>query len=81
MTALTQEETWYFRHNGFHRVRNGLPEELVVRLNAATDREVAGWVEPIVWEGEASGRTEDVRRLSKIPVSYTHLTLPTTPYV
>ncbi len=66
MTALTQEETWYFRYNGFHRVRNGLPEELVVRLNAATDREVAGWVEPIVWEGEASGRTEDVRRLSKI---------------
>ena len=29
---MTQEEVWYFRHNGFHRVARPLPRKLVARL-------------------------------------------------
>ena len=63
----TEEDLWYFQHNGFHRVRQALPEELLVRLNVATNRAIADCVEPVVWEtGSTDRRPEDVRRLSKI---------------
>jgi len=35
---MTQEEAWYFRHNGFHRVARPLPRKLVARLNANGSR-------------------------------------------
>tara|TARA_B100001013_G_scaffold196683_1_gene118966 strand:+ start:444 stop:557 length:114 start_codon:yes stop_codon:yes gene_type:complete len=34
---LTDEVCWYFLQNGFCRVREPLPEELVNRLNVVTD--------------------------------------------
>ena len=38
---MTQEEAWYFRHNGFHRIARPLPRKLVARLNAVTDEQIA----------------------------------------
>ena len=64
--ALTEEDVWYFHHNGFHRVREPLPDDLLTRLNEATDRAITGCVEPVVWEPDSTGRSEDVRRLSKV---------------
>jgi len=64
--ALTEEDVWYFQHNGCHGVRVCLPEDLLGRLNEATDRAVTGCVEPVVWEAASTGRPEDVRRLSKV---------------
>ena len=66
MTAMTEEERWYFQHNGFHRVRQNLPEDLLRRLNEATDGAIADCVEPVVWEDGPTGRPEDVRRLSEV---------------
>ena len=64
---MTQEEAWYFRHNGFHRVARPLPRKLVARLNAVTDEQIATLAEPVVWETGATSRTpQDVRRLSKV---------------
>lgn len=64
---MTQEEAWYFRHNGFHRVARPLPRKLVARLNAVTDEQIATLAEPVVWEtGTNSRARQDVRRLSKI---------------
>ena len=64
---MTQEEAWYFRHNGFHRVARPLPRKLVARLNAVTDEQIATLAEPVVWEIGTTSRTpQDVRRLSKI---------------
>ena len=64
---MTQEEAWYFRHNGFHRVARPLPRKLVARLNAVTDEQIATLAEPVVWETGTTSRTpQDVRRLSKI---------------
>ena len=64
---MTQEEAWYFRHNGFHRVTRTLPRKLVARLNAVTDEQIATLAEPVEWETGTNSRTPDnVRRLSKI---------------
>lgn len=64
---LTDEDIWYFRHNGFHRLAEPLDADLVRRLNEATGAEIAARREPIVWEEERqTRRPEDVRRLSKI---------------
>ena len=64
---MTQEEAWYFRHNGFHRIARPLSRKLVARLNAVTDEQIATLAEPVVWETSTTSRTpEDVRRLSKI---------------
>ena len=64
---MTQEEAWYFRHNGFHRAARPLPRKLVARLNAVTDEQIATLAEPVVWETGTTSRTpQDVRRLSKI---------------
>jgi phytanoyl-CoA hydroxylase len=63
---MTDEDLWYFKLNGFYRVRECLPENLVDRLNAVTDEQVRRMQEPIVWEKRESRRPEDVRRLSKI---------------
>ncbi len=63
---LTEEDIWYFKHTGFHRVAETLPNDLVDRLNEATSHHVAEMIEPIVWEDKESRRPESVRRLSKI---------------
>lgn len=63
---MTEEDIWYFKTNGFYRVRETLPDSLVDRLNQATDREIAEMNEPIVWENKTSHTPEDVRRLSKV---------------
>ena len=74
--SLTQEDTWLFRHNGFIRAPECLPEALVNRLGAVTDKHVREEIEPIVWEtSDEYGRISKgggengkgvVRRLSKI---------------
>ena len=64
---MTQEEAWYFRHNGFHRIARTLPKKLVARLNAVTDEQIATLAEPVEWETSTNSRTpQDVRRLSKV---------------
>jgi phytanoyl-CoA hydroxylase len=64
--STSDEDVWYFQHSGYLRLAQTLSDELVTRLNAATDREIAARREPIVWE-EGEGRmADDVRRLSKI---------------
>lgn len=63
---LTEEDIWYFRHTGFHRVRETLSDDLLDRLNEVTSRQVAEMLEPIVWEDKEDHRPESVRRLSKI---------------
>ncbi len=62
----SDEDVWYFQHSGYLRLAQTLSAELVARLNAATDREIAALREPIVWEEGEGRRTDDVRRLSKI---------------
>lgn len=66
MSALSNEDIWYFKHTGYYRVPETLPDDLVDRLNAVTSRHVAEMIEPIVWEDKADRRPESVRRLSKI---------------
>jgi phytanoyl-CoA hydroxylase len=63
---LTEEDIWYFKTTGFYQVRQTLPDELVQRLNAVTDTEIAQMNEPIVWEENGIPKPENVRRLSKI---------------
>lgn len=63
---LTDEVRWYFLQNGFYRVREPLPEELVDRLNVVTDVQVEEKIEPIIWEKEESLGARVIRRLSKI---------------
>jgi|GEM_PF-447258 len=63
---LTEEDLWYFKTNGFYRIPETLPEDLIDRLNEATDQEISQMREPIVWEDKTSHTPEDVRRLSKI---------------
>ena len=63
---LTEEDLWYFKTNGFYRVREVLPERLIDRLNAVTDQEIEQMREPLVWENKTSRSPKDVRRLSKI---------------
>ncbi|MFT5370034.1 MAG: hypothetical protein ACI8V2_005013, partial [Candidatus Latescibacterota bacterium] len=63
---LTEEDLWYFKTNGFYRIPETLPEDLINRLNEVTDQEIAHMREPIVWEDKTSQTPEDVRRLSKI---------------
>lgn len=64
---MTDEDIWYFRHNGFYRLPQRLPENLVARLNEETTQQIASMQEPIVWEDDCRrGRPEHVRRLSKV---------------
>ena len=49
---MTQEEAWYFRHNGFHRIARPLSRKLVARLNAVTDEQIATLAEPVEWENQ-----------------------------
>jgi hypothetical protein len=60
---LSDEDLWYFKYNGYYRLPATLPAELIDRLNAATDAQLAAAREPIVWE---EGDGTDIRRLSKI---------------
>ena len=63
---MTEEDYWYFKHNGFHRVAGTLPADLVERLNRVTEAQIDARAEPVVWEEGEGRRPEDVRRLSKI---------------
>ncbi|NKB67477.1 MAG: hypothetical protein GKR89_10480 [Candidatus Latescibacteria bacterium] len=63
---MSEEDYWYFKHNGFYRLPQTLPDDLVERLNRVTDTEVEARREPVVWEEGEGRRPEDVRRLSKI---------------
>ena len=64
--SLTEEDLWYFNLTGFHMVPETLPGDLVERLNAVTDQQIIGMIEPVVWEKTGSREPDDVRRLSKI---------------
>ena len=63
---LTEEEIWYFKHNGFRCLPECLPDDLVDRLNAVTDEQIDRMIEPVVWEKRETRTPGDVRRLSKI---------------
>lgn len=63
---LTEEDTWYFKHTGYHRVADTLSDDLLTRLNEATSQHIVEMIEPIVWEEKENRRPESVRRLSKI---------------
>lgn len=62
----SDEDIWHFQHSGYYVVPQTLPEALIARLNAATDRELAAVREPIVWEKGDGRDSRDIRRLSKI---------------
>ena len=64
--SLPDEDLWYCKQNGYYRLPEPLPDDLVDRLNTATDREIAAMNEPIVWEETDSRAPADIRRLSKI---------------
>ena len=66
MPNMTEEDIWYFKTNGFYRVRDTLPENLIDRLNDITDVQIERMDEPIVWENKESRTPETVRRLSKV---------------
>ena len=63
---LSDEDLWYCKQNGYYRLPNLLPDNLVDRLNEATDCEIFSMREPIVWEDTTSRTPADIRRLSKI---------------
>jgi ectoine hydroxylase-related dioxygenase (phytanoyl-CoA dioxygenase family) len=46
--SLTPEQVLLFRHNGYHKLQNRLPEELVERLKTAIWTDIKNEVEPIV---------------------------------
>lgn len=46
--SLAPEQVQLFRHNGFLKLKEPLPEETVVRLKAAIMRDIADAVEPVV---------------------------------
>jgi len=77
---MTQEDIWYFKHNGFYRLPDRLPTDLVEQLNQTTRQQLDAMHEPIVWEADAAHRPEGIRRLSKIierdPVYLTATTQP-----
>ena len=66
MSNMTEEDIWYFKTNGFYRVRDTLPENLIDRLNDITDVQIERMDEPIVWENKTSRTPQTVRRLSKV---------------
>ena len=51
----SDEDIWHFQHSGYYVVPQTLPEELIARLNEATDRELVALREPIVWEKATDG--------------------------
>ena len=63
---LSDEDLWYCKQNGYYRLPELLPDDLVDRLNLATDDEIAAMKEPIIWEETGSREPGDIRRLSKI---------------
>ena len=64
--SLSDEDLWFCKKNGYHRLPEPLPDHLVDRLNRTTDREIAALNEPIVWKEADSRAPSDIRRLSKI---------------
>ncbi len=66
-TSLTDEDLWYFTHNGFYRIPELLPDDLIDRLNEATDKQIEMGVPPIVRENTDEPITPgNIRRISKI---------------
>ena len=66
-TPMTDEDLWYFTHNGFYKVPELLPDDLIDRLNAATDRQIQIGEPPIVRENRDEPITPgNIRRISKI---------------
>ena len=63
---LSDEDLWYCKQNGYHRLPDPLPSELIDRLNHVTDLEIAQLREPIISEETNSRTANDIRRLSKI---------------
>ncbi|MEE3233074.1 MAG: phytanoyl-CoA dioxygenase family protein [Candidatus Latescibacterota bacterium] len=63
---LSNEDIWYCKQNGYHRIPNILPNELIERLTETTDKYVSTMEEPIIWENSESRSPQDIRRLSKI---------------
>ena len=64
--SLSEEDLWYFNHTGYYLVPELLPGDLVERLNAVTDEQISGMIEPVVWEKSGTREPNDIRRLSKI---------------
>ena len=64
--SLSDEDLWYCKQNGYYRLPDSLPADLIKHLNEATDREIASMHEPIVWEKTDARTPADIRRLSKI---------------
>ena len=50
--SLTSEQVHLFRHNGFHKLKNRLPEELVEKLKEAIWRNIREEVVPVVRDAE-----------------------------
>ncbi|MEC8932836.1 MAG: phytanoyl-CoA dioxygenase family protein [Candidatus Latescibacterota bacterium] len=63
---MTDEDIWYFRHNGFHRLAQQLDGPTLRRLNDVTDAQIASMQEPVVWEDDLPKCPDHVRRLSKV---------------
>lgn len=58
---LTREQIWFFRHNGFLKLKGRLPEETVARLKEAAWKDLRAGAEPVV--RDRAGR---VVRLSNV---------------
>ena len=63
---MTDEDIWYFKHTGYYRILETLPEDLIDRLNEVTAHQIVEMIEPIVWEDKTDQHPAKVRRLSKI---------------
>jgi hypothetical protein len=63
---LSDEDLWYCKQNGYYRLPEPLPDDLIDRLNQATDAQLEAMREPIVWEDTDARTPSDIRRLSKI---------------
>ena len=67
MTTLDREDIWLFQNNGFIVAPGKLPENLLERVDAETDRQVAAQMEPISWAYDIGDpKKRIVNRLSKL---------------
>src|SRR5688572_21187083 len=65
--VLTARDVWLFRHVGFVVSPGRLPDELVERLNAVTDRHIAEQIEPIEWKTDVRDPSHrQIDRMRKI---------------
>ena len=77
---LSDEDIWYCKQNGYHRLSKLLPEDLIEQLRDTTDKQIEAMKEPIVWETPKTRTPLSIRRLSKIldrdPIYYEAATHP-----